>query len=209
MHSGGTQSYIYIYIYIPILPQTPLPSRLPQNIEQSSLCYTVGPCWVSILNVAMHMCSFQSPELSLPPILPISWHIHATLLNICFFGSTHLMLIGLHVLGSVLLKLVFRAGLSESTQANLLILYMKNTQLGRSPGVQDPRSNSSPHLPFWTYLGHRIRWTTKGELPVSKSSCVSAGAGERKSGWHSGPMLSMAAQSPQEDNGCPWLYADA
>ena len=29
-----------------ILPQTPLPSRLPRNIEQSSLCYTVGPCWL-------------------------------------------------------------------------------------------------------------------------------------------------------------------
>ena len=32
------------------LPQTPLPSRLLHNIEQSSLCYTVGPCWLSILN---------------------------------------------------------------------------------------------------------------------------------------------------------------
>ena len=29
-----------------ILPQTPLPSRLPRNMEQSSLCYTVGPCWL-------------------------------------------------------------------------------------------------------------------------------------------------------------------
>ena len=29
-------------------------SRLPQNIEQSSLCYTVGSCWLSILNIAEH-----------------------------------------------------------------------------------------------------------------------------------------------------------
>ena len=29
-------------------PQTSLPSRLPRNIEQSSLSYTVGPCWLSI-----------------------------------------------------------------------------------------------------------------------------------------------------------------
>ena len=35
-----------IYIRVSILPLTPLPSRLPHNIEQSSLCYTVGP-WLS------------------------------------------------------------------------------------------------------------------------------------------------------------------
>ena len=29
-----------IHIHVFILPQTPLPSRLPHNIEQSSLCYT-------------------------------------------------------------------------------------------------------------------------------------------------------------------------
>ena len=35
-------------------PPTPLPSRLPHNIEQSSMCYTVvDPCWLSILNLAM------------------------------------------------------------------------------------------------------------------------------------------------------------
>ena len=33
-----------IHIHVSILPQTPLPSRLPHNIEQSSLCYPVGPC---------------------------------------------------------------------------------------------------------------------------------------------------------------------
>ena len=28
-------------------PQTPLPSKLPHYIKQSSICYTVGPCWYS------------------------------------------------------------------------------------------------------------------------------------------------------------------
>ena len=32
-------------------PPTPFPSRLLHNIEQSSLCYTVDPCWLSILNI--------------------------------------------------------------------------------------------------------------------------------------------------------------
>ena len=42
-----------IHIHVSILSQTSLPSRLPHNIEQSSLCYTVGPCWLSILNIAV------------------------------------------------------------------------------------------------------------------------------------------------------------
>ena len=48
---------IYIYIHVSILPQTPLPFRLSHNVDQSSLCYTVGPCWLSILNI--EMCSVQ------------------------------------------------------------------------------------------------------------------------------------------------------
>ena len=41
--SGGQQRDSVIHINVSILPQTPLPSRLPHNFEQSSLCYTVGP----------------------------------------------------------------------------------------------------------------------------------------------------------------------
>ena len=41
------------HIHVSTLPQTPLPSRLPHHIEQSSLRYTVGPCWLSILNIAV------------------------------------------------------------------------------------------------------------------------------------------------------------
>ena len=40
-----------MHIHVSILPQTPLPSRLPHNIEQSSLCCTVGPCWLPMLNI--------------------------------------------------------------------------------------------------------------------------------------------------------------
>ena len=42
-----------IHMHVSILPQTPLPSRLPQNIEQSSMCCTAGPYWLSILNRAV------------------------------------------------------------------------------------------------------------------------------------------------------------
>ena len=41
--------------------------RLLQGIEYSSLCCTVGPCCLSVLNIVMCICSFQIPNLSLPP----------------------------------------------------------------------------------------------------------------------------------------------
>ena len=49
-----------IHIHVSILPQTPLPSRLP-HIEQSSLCDTVGPCWLSISNIAVCTCPPKIP----------------------------------------------------------------------------------------------------------------------------------------------------
>ena len=45
--------YSGIHMHVSILCQTPLPSRLAPNIEQNSLCYTVGPCWLSVLNIAV------------------------------------------------------------------------------------------------------------------------------------------------------------
>ena len=46
--SGVQQSDSVIRIHISILFQILFPFRLLKNIEQSSLCYTVGPCWLSI-----------------------------------------------------------------------------------------------------------------------------------------------------------------
>ena len=46
--------------HITILPQIPLLPRLPHNMEQSSLCYAVGPCWLSILNTAVCTCFIHS-----------------------------------------------------------------------------------------------------------------------------------------------------
>ena len=59
--SGGQQRdsalyiyiYIYIYLHVSILLPIALPTRLPHNIEQNPLSYTVGPCWLSILNIAV------------------------------------------------------------------------------------------------------------------------------------------------------------
>ena len=42
-----------IRIRVSILPQTPHPPTLPHNINQSSMCYKVGPCGLSILNITV------------------------------------------------------------------------------------------------------------------------------------------------------------
>ena len=49
--SGEEQRDSAIHIHVSTLPQTPLLSRLPHNIQHSSLCYTVGPYWLAILNI--------------------------------------------------------------------------------------------------------------------------------------------------------------
>jgi len=58
---GGQQRDPALHIHVSILPQTPLPSRLPYDIEQSSLCYTALPWWLSILNIAVCTCSAKAP----------------------------------------------------------------------------------------------------------------------------------------------------
>ena len=68
--SGEQRRDSAIHIHVSILPQTLLPSRLPHNYEQSSLCYTGGPCWLSILNIAqcVHVDS-KLPNYPFPSFL--------------------------------------------------------------------------------------------------------------------------------------------
>ena len=64
MSIEGDSALCYTYLQS---PQTPLPSRAPHNTEQSSMCHTVVPCWLSILNIAVCTRSSQTPKLSLSP----------------------------------------------------------------------------------------------------------------------------------------------
>ena len=50
-------SHTYTYIHS---PPNFLPSRLPHNIEQSSMCYIEQPCLLSVLNIAVCTCPSQS-----------------------------------------------------------------------------------------------------------------------------------------------------
>ena len=56
-------SVTHIHVAVPF--QILFPFRLLQNVEQSSLGYTVA-CWFSILNIAICTCSCQTPNLSHP-----------------------------------------------------------------------------------------------------------------------------------------------
>ena len=51
--SGERWRDLAVHIHVSVFPPTPLPSRLLHNIEQSCLCYTVSPCWFSILNISV------------------------------------------------------------------------------------------------------------------------------------------------------------
>ena len=65
--SAVQQSESVIHIPISTLFQILFPYRSLQSIEQSSLCYTVGPYQSSILYIVVYICQSQSPNLSLPP----------------------------------------------------------------------------------------------------------------------------------------------
>ena len=70
--SGGQQRDSAVCIHVFILPQTPLLFGLPHNTEQSSMCYIVGFCWLSILNPAVWTCPSQTLYLPIPPGKPVS-----------------------------------------------------------------------------------------------------------------------------------------
>ena len=76
--SSVQQSESAICIYKATLFQILFPSRLLQNMEQSSLCYTVGPCQLSVLQMVVHICQPQTPNLFSPAPPP-----PATLISIC------------------------------------------------------------------------------------------------------------------------------
>ena len=96
-----------IHIHISPLFQVVFPFRSPQNIEQSSLCYTVGSC-CSIIQSHLTLCDamdctyqaslslvlinylfytwqyiFVNPNLPIHPISPSSYDIHKLILYIC------------------------------------------------------------------------------------------------------------------------------
>ena len=61
-----------------------------QDIEYSSLCYTVGPCCLPTLYIIVCICSFQIPNLSLPPF-PFGKNVYYSY-SLHFLSSTFYVL---------------------------------------------------------------------------------------------------------------------
>ena len=93
--SGVQQSDSVIHIHVSILFQVLFSFTLLQNIELSSLCCTVAPCWLSILNIAVcmsisnsqsipffynHLTAWRCPrELPTPPLPTQDATLHSEL----------------------------------------------------------------------------------------------------------------------------------
>ena len=59
---GVQQSESVIHTHISILFRILFPYRPPQNMEQVSLSYTVGPCYLFILYIVVQQCVYANPN---------------------------------------------------------------------------------------------------------------------------------------------------
>ena len=75
-------TYICIYFFFQIL----FPFLLLNNIAQSSLCCTVGPGWLSILNLAV--CTCQSKLSNYPSPIPLAILLFILLLKLYLVGPS-------------------------------------------------------------------------------------------------------------------------
>ena len=75
--------YIFIYIHIYVLFQIFFHYRLLQDIEYSSLCYTVNLFCLSILYIVACICKSHTPNLSLP-LSPLVIKILFSM-SVCFY----------------------------------------------------------------------------------------------------------------------------
>ena len=87
--SGVQQTESVIHRHISNLFQVIFLYRPLQSIEQSSLCYTVGPYQViCFLYTAVCICQFQFPNLSLPPtFFWVTVRLFSTSVTLCFVNK--------------------------------------------------------------------------------------------------------------------------
>ena len=84
-----------MHVHVSILPQTPLLSRLPLDIEQSSLCFRVGPClftpssWRYSSTISLH------PRLSSKNIFLFSFFLHSELQSTWTWFLWNVMRVGI------------------------------------------------------------------------------------------------------------------
>ena len=69
--SGGQQRDSIIHTHVPILPKLPSHPGFHMTLSRV-LCYTVGPCWLPILNIAAVYKLIPS-SLTIPSPHPFHW----------------------------------------------------------------------------------------------------------------------------------------
>ena len=62
VHSTATHLHIHVSTRFQFLSPIIFPFTLLHNIEQSSLYYIVGPCWLSMLHIAVCTCPSKLPN---------------------------------------------------------------------------------------------------------------------------------------------------
>ena len=62
-------------MHVSMLPPKPPAIRAANSIEQSSLCWTVGPCWLSIINPAVRTSYCFYAEITVPNAQSSSLHL--------------------------------------------------------------------------------------------------------------------------------------
>ena len=73
--SGAPQSGSVLHIHVSSF-QILSPYGLLQNVEWSSLCYTVSPCWLSVLYIVVCVCDIRGYFSEFIYILSIQSLIH-------------------------------------------------------------------------------------------------------------------------------------
>ena len=68
---SATHIYLFFFVFFPLVFSIFFPHRLLQDIKCRSLCYTVGPCWLSILYIVVYVCQAQAPNVFPPPLSPL------------------------------------------------------------------------------------------------------------------------------------------
>ena len=80
-----TVNQLYIYIY-PLFFQILFPYRSLQSIEQSSLCYTVGPYLLSVSFIVVCICQSQSSNLFAPSLPTGNLSLFSTSVTLFLFS---------------------------------------------------------------------------------------------------------------------------
>ena len=140
--SGIQQSDSIILIHVSILSKILFLYSLFQSIQQSSLCYTLGPCWLSILNLwAVFLfqnlkngvfcdITFLHTPYTLPYLLPHLHLLSAFHLPILVFESRNCIFT--FYCSKVLSRLEFLGWRKDNKMNDLIMLRKSRAVLGQS-----------------------------------------------------------------------------